>query len=246
MVIMREKSVSPSNGSKGFTLVELLVVIMIIAVLVILSMALIRNSQDKAYQVSALNSMRQVATANVGYATDNNGDINVLLDPGDTRGAGDVVGNSFWGRLIPYLFSGVDTTNPAGLKNEIKLRLDSLFGTPDSNNMTKTFQAGSKIFKDDSGLPVPFAFNIYVHKPNEYVKTQNFNDPSKILYMSYGYERFDEADGQSYSPIPKGTSPRSNNIDWFSNKTAPFMFLDGHIEVLSPPIPVRRFKDPSP
>ena len=231
-------------AARGFTLVELLIVIAIIAALAVLTLAFVRSSQDKAYQVTAINSMRQVATANVSYATDNNGDINVLLEVSDPRGAGEVVTNSFWGRLMPYLFSGTTSSDQTGLKNEIKLRLDSLFGTPDSNFMTKTFQAGTKIHRDGADLPVPFAFNTHVYESGKYLKIHSFQDPSKILYMSYGFTFFDEADGKSYSPLPKGSTARTNEIDWFSNKTTPFMFLDGHIEILSPPIPDRRFKDP--
>jgi prepilin-type N-terminal cleavage/methylation domain-containing protein/prepilin-type processing-associated H-X9-DG protein len=235
---------SPPIRRQGFTLIELLIVIMIIAVMALFTVFITSTLKDKAYQTSALNSMRQVASANVSYSMDNNGDINVLLGAGDSRGAAPIVSNSFWGRLIPYLFTGLEITEDATLKQGLKLRLDALFGTPDSTTMAKTFQKGAEIHKDQSDLPVPFAFNTNVYKPNEYVKTHSFNDPGQTLYMSYGFEYFDEVDGASYAPIPRSGQARSNNIDWFSNKTAAFLFLDGHVEVLSPPLPDRRFKDP--
>lgn len=237
----------PSSPRRhGFTLIEVLIVIMIIAAMAVLTIMVSRNFIEKAYQTSALNTMRQVATANTSYALDNNGDINVLLSAGDTRAQGDIVSNSFWGRLIPYLFADATTTDQVLLKNDLKLRLDALFGTPDSEEMAKTFQRGAEIKKDDSELPVPFAFNTHVHKLNEYLKTHSFRDPAQTLYMAYGFELFDETDGTTYAPIPKGSETRSNNIDWFSNKTAAFTFLDGHVEILSPPVPERRFKDPDP
>lgn len=229
---------------RGFTLVELMVVIMIVAALAVLSLYLTRNFKTKAYQTSALNSMRQVATANAGYSMENNGDINVLLQAGDIRGAGDVVSKSFWGRLIPHLFDGANDDTQAKLKTDLTLRLNALFGTDNCLKMDKTFQKGATIYKDDSGLPVPFAFNENVYKADEYFKTQNFQNPSQILYMTYGSEYFNEADGQTYVPIPTGGKARSNNIDWFSSKNAVFSFLDGHVEILTPGIPARRFQDP--
>jgi prepilin-type N-terminal cleavage/methylation domain-containing protein/prepilin-type processing-associated H-X9-DG protein len=229
----------------GFTLVEVLVVIMIVVVMAVLTLAVTRNFKDKAYQSNALNTMRQVAAANTSYAMDNNGDINVLLEPADSRGQGQVVTNSFWGRLIPYLFADVANDDQIALKNEMKRRLDTLFSTPDSTEMLKTFQKGTAIKMDSSGLPVPFAFNKHVHKTDEYLKTHSFDNAGQTLHMSYGFEYFEEADGAAYAPIPTGSQARTNNIDWFSNKTAAFVFLDGHVEILSPPIAERRFKDPA-
>lgn len=244
---MRQKPTIPASATfhrHGFTLIEILIVIMLVAVMAVLTIMVSRNFIEKAYQTSALNTMRQVATANASYSMDNNGDINVLLGDGDTRAGEPVVSNSFWGRLIPYLFADATTTDQVLLKNDLTLRLDALFGTPDCETMAKTFQRGAEIKKDGSELPVPFAFNTHVHKLNEYLKTHSFRDPAQTLYMAYGFELFNETHGATYAPIPKGSETRSNNIDWFSNKTAVFSFLDGHVEILSPPVPERRFKDP--
>lgn len=234
-----------NNYHPGFTLIEVLIVIMIVVVMAVLTMSISRNFMDKAYMTGAINSMRQVASANASYAIDNNSDINVPLDAGDTR-YGNHAKNSFWGRLVPYLFSGIDIddADDAELKEQLKLRLDGLFGTPDSETMTKTFQKGAEINTDGADLPMPFAFNTNVYDSGQYVKTHAFRDPARTLYMAYGFELFDEADGATYAPIPKSGDARTNNIDWFSNKTAAFTFLDGHVEILSPPVPARRFKDP--
>lgn len=238
--------VSPRRHANvpGFTLVEILIVVLILALLAVISLSVGRSLQAKAYQTAALNSIRQVATANASYSMDNNGDINVLLKAGDSRGTGDTVSNSFWGRLIPYLFDGADTSTQSALKTDLTLRLNALFGTDNCLNMTKTFQKGATIHQDDSELPVPFAFNEYIYQDDEYLKTQNFRDAAQILYFCYGSEFFNEEDAQNYAPVPTGSQPRTNNIDWFSNKTAVFTFLDGHVEILPPSIPDRRFKDP--
>ena len=60
--------------SRGaFSLIELLVVIAIIAVLAGLTIAAMRNSQDKAKAVKCMNNLRQLGMAFAKYAGDNDG-----------------------------------------------------------------------------------------------------------------------------------------------------------------------------
>ena len=228
-------------ATAGFTLVELLVVILIIAVLATLAIYASRNVKQKAYQVKALNSIRQVSAFNTAYSTENNGDINVLLDTTDPRTAGGYITKNYWGRLAPYIFPDVSLANNGTTGTQLKQRLNSLFSTPDSKLMTDTIQQGSGVYADGSGLPVPFAFSTYIYKWNNYLKVASFSDPSQTLYMTFGFYRFNEADGATYAPMPLKGTPRSNNIDYLPNRTGIFTFLDGHVESLSVPIPKRRF-----
>lgn len=225
----------------GFTLVELLVVILIIVILATLVIGGAMKIKQKAYETTALNSIRQIATGSMSYSMENFGEINVLLDAGDPRATGQYVSKNYWGRLVPYLFDDITTTNQAQLATQLKPRIADLFGTTDASKMLKTFQQGSTIYHDGSGLPVPFAFSTSVYQWNIYKKTSQYTNPSLTLYMSFGFYRFNEADGQTYAVVPKTGTPRPNNIDYFPSKTAVFTFLDGHIEVLSPPINSRHF-----
>lgn len=61
------------RSSPGFTLVELLVVIVIIATLAALSMMGFTRIRASADQAATVAVMRQLQIANVGYATDHNG-----------------------------------------------------------------------------------------------------------------------------------------------------------------------------
>jgi prepilin-type N-terminal cleavage/methylation domain-containing protein len=227
----------------GFTLVELLVVIAIIAVLATLVVTAAGKFRQKAREVSAINSIRQVASANMSYSMENFGDINVLLDANDPRQAGaNYVSLNYWGRLQPYLFGDITATTEGEIAAQIKLRLAGVMGTNDLSKMTGTFQQGAKIYTDRSGIAVPFAFNNSVYLYNKYIKTSQFTDPALVVYFTYGFYRFNGTQAQTYYPMPTGSSSRSGkNIDYFPSKRAAFTFLDGHIEILSPPLNDRHF-----
>lgn len=66
----RQSLVSPRGTETGFTLVELMVVIAIIAILMALLMPAISRAKAKANQTSCLNNMRQLTLAATMYASD--------------------------------------------------------------------------------------------------------------------------------------------------------------------------------
>lgn len=234
---------SSNNSLRGFTLVEVLVVITIIAVLAALAFVTTGSIRSKAQQANAMASLRQVAAVNVAYAAENNGDINTLRWVGDPKegGGGAWVRNSFWGRIQPYLFEGAAVPNQAVMKKDLDQRLDQMFISPDANTMANTAISGARIYHDGSGLPVPIAFNANLHKWGNFVKVSTINDPSRTLYSTYGFGFFTQADGQAYAPMPQDRSTPTNKIYYLSNQKALAAFLDGHVEMVSPPMPSYNF-----
>jgi prepilin-type N-terminal cleavage/methylation domain-containing protein len=226
---------------RGFTLIEVLVVISITAVLALVVALMTRRVKNSALQAKSLNALRQVAVANLGFSTENNGDISILLDTNDPRLAGKYISKSFWGQLSPFLFPDVTVKDNSATGKELRIRLAALFSTTDAKLMPGTFQEGVPIYSDGAGLPVPFAFNNNVCNWKSYLKTTQYDNPSRVLHMSYGFYHFNEEDGAKYAPLPKSKNDRTNNIDYFQSKTAAFTFLDGHVEILSPPITSRLF-----
>jgi prepilin-type N-terminal cleavage/methylation domain-containing protein len=70
-----KKSLCASNLNRGFTLVELLVVIIIIAVLASLGFVGGRRMMDSAARAKSVSSLKQLATSGQLFSSDNNGII---------------------------------------------------------------------------------------------------------------------------------------------------------------------------
>jgi prepilin-type N-terminal cleavage/methylation domain-containing protein len=66
------------NQEHGFSLIELLVVVVIIAILAAIGIPLFLRQQDKAFAAQAKSALKNAATTIQSYATKNRGDIDPL------------------------------------------------------------------------------------------------------------------------------------------------------------------------
>lgn len=231
------------HSYKGFTLVELLIVIVIIAVLAALTLSLTRKIKAKAYQANALSSLRQVAAFSMAYSTENNGDINTMRWEQDPlEGKPSWIKNTFWGRLQPYIFADLSSADTR-LQKDMKQRLDLLFSTSTTGTTMKASAIqGPKIYRDKSGLMVPFSFNANLYKWNTFIKTTSVRDTSQVLYAVYGRAFFSESNGQSYVPMVTDGTAGTSPIYYLDGGKVLGAFVDGHIETLTAPIEGRRFE----
>ena len=232
------------NRGRGFTLVELLITITIIIVLAALVLGVSRRMKTMAAKAVAMSSLRQISAFNVAYSTENDGDINTMRYGGDPKEGGGAVWvqNTFWGRLQPYLFPDAQTTNQSQLGKNLKQRMAQLFNTPNVDKMTNTVINGARIYHDTSGLAVPIAFNANLVPWGKFVKTSTLTDSSQILWATYGFGLFTEANGKTYVPKPTDGTAGKSNIYFLDDRTAIAAFVDGHMETVQAPIPTRNFK----
>ncbi len=236
---MKTESISDSSnrqsrsGRDGFTLVELLVSITIIITLAALTFLMTKTIREKARLVNALSSIRQVAAFQAAYATENQGDIN-------TSGGSDVGPpgqKHFWGRFQPYFLPETEASGGPTQKQEIIRTLNGLLITTDADTMAGTAFNGPKIFHDARGLPVPYSFNKNAFNTKLLKKTSIFTEPDRTIHMVYGRFNFTDADGGSYVPMPTDGSIPTNRIFYLSDRKTIAVFLDGHVESVSPPFP---------
>lgn len=61
------------HRQRGFTLIELLIVVVIIGILAAIAVPKFYNTKEKAYFATMKGDLRNLATAQEGYAADNNG-----------------------------------------------------------------------------------------------------------------------------------------------------------------------------
>ena len=62
-----------NKNRKGFTLIELLIVVVIIGILAAIAIPKFANTKQKAYSATMKGDLRNLATAQEGYASDNAG-----------------------------------------------------------------------------------------------------------------------------------------------------------------------------
>lgn len=220
-----------SESFRGFTLVELLVVIAIVAVLSLVAFLATGRAMETAKGTTALTNLRQLALANMSYASDNGGRIVGAGNGLDWKGES-TMGMGVVGRLYPYV-SGSDKPPtwddlhrtyvrfrdpnvPAAISNP---------PTPGSYQMT---WANNNYFAQFPGSGSGESMNAGK-------RLSQIDRPERVIYVISGNGNIKPEMGENPSMVPLPTKPRVG-IYYSCRGKAPAAFLDGHGALLPHPI----------
>lgn len=224
---------------KGFTLVEMLVVISIVAILATLIAMLTSRIREQAINATDSGKLRQVAAALAGIAQENNGIIPHGNLTKDTSG-----GYVYPGGAIPNTDAG------QGDRFNFHEMIDRYFPPPPKFNANsiynyQTREDAASIFTSKAAKPWPgfnpggsyklsgplwFSFNRNLPNPKWVGNMVKVPDPSRIVIVG-------ETNHVGGDMQPQNAAVFQNNVNTRyrvsrAGKTALYLFVDGHVEQL--------------
>jgi prepilin-type N-terminal cleavage/methylation domain-containing protein len=230
---------NPLASSRGFTLMELLVVVLIVAALAAIIFTVTSRIRMQAITAADTGKLRQVGIALADIAQDNNGIIphgNMARDasggfvypgaviPGTDAGQGDRFN---FHEMIDRYFPPPPKFNPGSIYNyQTREDSQSIF-TSKAAKPWPGFNPGGS-FKLDG--PLWFSFNRNLPNPKWAGRLSSVPDHSKIVIVG-------ETNHLGGDMQPQNKAVFANNIQTRyrvsrPGKTALYLFVDGHIESL--------------
>lgn len=207
--LRRVRAAVTRRTRRGFTLIEMLVVIAILGLLMALIMPSLSRAQQAARRIACASNLRQVGQAATMWSADNRGHLVIGHDlHGAMTGS---VNMSYFIYLRPYL--GYEP-HRAGMP------VAEIFISPGNRQRTRSYMMNAETIDRRPGRGTP----------RRTYQLSDISAPSSLMYFGPSVNDrtnwIDTFNAQSIANVPE---------NWFGNGTANFLFVDGHVES----IPVR-------
>lgn len=211
-----------THRSKGFTLVELLVVISIIALLISVLLPALSSARDAARSVRCLSNMRQIGISNSSYANDYNGYCVSLLLSGLPQGT------SWWFNIFAddaYMAVPEQSNNSALYCPDGVDEIAVWFTNPPTQESLE----GAQYFQRTSGKTGNIHRTNYAINTGKWVDDNTWWDPSRDLGDFFPTARRSTSGVDAAHPL---------RIDEYQEPSNTIMFFDGLVATNMKP---RRF-----
>ncbi len=216
------------NSLRGFTLVELLVVIGIIAILVAVSFPALNSALSHARTAKCSANLRNISAAMISFASDNNGSFPISgttipwgsTDPNGSPPAGS--GQYGWCQQVgSYLGVNSDPTTGTGA---------TVFQCPDwalvPTNKYYSYYSGTHASYSANGNKFAAVVLSAIHNPSLYILAGDISFP--------GTFQTNDCDKDNYGQDPSFGSTSSSTTTYLSSPihggTTNIAFADGHVE----------------
>lgn len=211
---------------REFTLVELLVVIVIIAILASMLLPALRNAREKAYQITCASNMKQVGQGHMFYTTDNNS----YYVPVQTK---DVVDVSDYATIYnwSWYLSNVDYIKPQVYKCPSSKRTLTHRNT---NGTSDCVSSGSI----NSFLYIAMGYNYQCIGRTDYAgedryipaKVNQIKNPSETLLVADSWKLDSDLGANTIEKKPPSSGAGTQYIHDRHTGGANVLWCDGHVD----------------
>lgn len=224
---MKPSPQNPNGKIAGFTLTEVLVVIMIIAVLAVLALTLTRRAMDSARSANCVSNLRDLGAAALNYTSENNGALPPLCQLDYGKAWTSAAANRWWPSFL------ANTTDPPG-----KL-VYTMWRCPEARDGDFQKMSSDLVYSSYVTLKPVITF-ITPESPTGGMPLAAIRNPEKVWMFGDGGRPLGDPGSNNYQTVAAieryGKNWATANRPAFRHsggKIAHYVACDGHVESLT-------------